>query len=186
MKVKFIKSAASKGDFIHDELPKLIFTGRSNVGKSSFINAMAGIGGIARVSSTPGKTAFVNYFLIDEKLYWVDLPGYGYAKVSKAEQHRWAMLMEDFFENLDGTERGLMLVDIRHKPTEGDMNMVNLYRSLNVPFTVVANKSDKLKRSQIEPALSLVRDTLSLDRLPYPFSSKTKTGKEKLMDLMTL
>jgi len=186
MKVKFIKSAASKADFIQDSLPKLIITGRSNVGKSSFINTMAGVGGLARVSSTPGKTAFVNYFDIGGKSYWVDLPGYGYAKVSQSERMRWARLMEDFFADLDDTASGLMLVDIRHKPSQGDLDMARCFRDLEIPFIVVANKSDKLKKSQIEPALELIRDTLSLDSLPFPFSARKGTGKDSLRILMGL
>ncbi|MCL2081304.1 MAG: ribosome biogenesis GTP-binding protein YihA/YsxC [Oscillospiraceae bacterium] len=184
--VSFVKSAAGGDDFIRDGLDKIIITGRSNVGKSSFINAMAGVNGLARVSSTPGKTAFVNYFSVGGRLYWVDLPGYGYAKVSLSERKRWARLMEDFFAGLDGTARGLMLVDIRHKPTEGDLDMARCFRDLGVPFTVAANKSDKLKKSQTEPALALIRDTLELDDLPLPFSARTGDGKDRLTDIMGL
>lgn len=186
MKIEFIKSAAAKTDFIQDSLPKLIITGRSNVGKSSFINMMSGIGGLARVSSTPGKTAYVNYFKVGGKMYWVDLPGYGYAKVSQSERMRWAHLMEDFFANLDDTASGLMLVDIRHKPSEGDMDMARCFRDLDIPFIVVANKSDKLKKSEIMPALELIKDTLSLNNLPYPFSAYKGTGKQELKGIMGL
>lgn len=182
MKLEFIKSAAGKEDFIQDSLPKLILTGRSNVGKSSLINAVSGSGNIARVSSTPGKTAFVNYYKADGKLYLVDLPGYGYAKVSQTERERWGELMEDFFASLDATARGLMIVDIRHKPTEGDIDMAECFLKLCIPFFAVANKSDKLKPSQIEPALALIKDTLGVEAIP--FSAQKGIGKQELLKKM--
>ncbi len=186
--VKFIKSGASVSDFIQDSLPKLILTGRSNVGKSSLINCMTGLKSIARVSATPGKTAYVNYFLIGDTSYWVDLPGYGYAKVSQGEKERWGRLMEEFFANLDKTARGLLIVDIRHKPTQDDVGMATLYRSMDIPFIVVANKLDKIKRSQMEPQLDQIRETLSLDRdtVLIPFSAEKGDGKQILAPLMGL
>lgn len=182
---EFIRSAAQKKDFIHDGRPQITLAGRSNVGKSSVINRLLDRKNFARVGNAPGKTSHVNYFLIDKKFYFVDLPGYGYAKVSKAEKARWAQLMEDYFA--DGQiSAGLLIVDARHKPTADDQIMAQWFQEKECPFLVVANKVDKLKKSEVEGNLARIRETLLLreDDLLIPFSAEKGTGKSELLALL--
>ena len=185
---RFIKSAAASRELINDGLPQVVFSGRSNVGKSSVINKLLNRKNFARVSSTPGKTIHVNYFLIDEKAYFVDLPGYGYAKVSKNERDRWAVLMEAFFSNADHVTLGIMIVDSRHKPTADDITMFNWYKSANCPLVVAANKIDKVKKSEIEQNMIKIRETLDLglDVEMVPFSAEKGTNKENLLERIKL
>ena len=182
-KAEFIKSAAAPSGFIRDALPNIVFSGKSNVGKSSVINRLLNRKNFARVGQSPGKTIHVNYFLIDKKVYFVDLPGYGYAKVSKAERERWGKLMEQFFA-VDGLiDLGVMIVDSRHKPTADDVTMAEWFKSTGRPLVVVANKADKLKKSEIEPNLELIRLTLGLDDSTplILFSAEKGSGREALM-----
>ena len=182
-KAEFIKSAAAPSGFIRDALPNIVFSGKSNVGKSSVINRLLNRKNFARVGQSPGKTIHVNYFLIDKKVYFVDLPGYGYAKVSKAERERWGKLMAQFFA-IDGLiDRGVMIVDSRHKPTADDVTMAEWFKSTGCPLVVVANKADKLKKSEIEPNLELIRLTLGLDDSTplILFSAEKGSGREALM-----
>ena len=160
-KAEFRIGAVKPKDFVRDGRPQLAFAGRSNVGKSSVINCLLGRKNFARVGNSPGKTSQVNYFLIDEQVYLVDLPGYGYAKVSKAERDRWGRLMEAYFASGLIT-RGVQIVDARHKPTADDVTMMNWFKSTGCPVIVVANKLDKLKKSEIEPNLQRIRETLEL------------------------
>ena len=186
-KAEFIRSAAASKDFLRDGLPQSVFAGRSNVGKSSVINRVLGRKNLAYVGSSPGKTTQVNYFLVDQKAYLVDLPGYGYAKVSKAEKARWGRLMDSYFQNEGGwITAGVLIVDIRHKPTADDVVMHDWFRQTGCPEIVVANKLDKLKKSQVEPALDLIRETLELDEqsILLPFSAEKGVGKEDLIRLL--
>ena len=188
-KADFVKSAAAPAQFIRSSVPKAAFAGKSNVGKSSVINRLLNRKNFARVGAQPGKTVHVNYFLIDCKLYLVDLPGYGFAKVSQAERDRWGKLMEDFFADPGTFDLGVMIVDARHKPTADDLTMCSWFLSSQCPFAVVANKLDKLKKSEIEPNLKLIRETLQLpDTVPLiPFSAEKGQGREQLLaELMTL
>jgi len=184
-KVEFVLSAAAPKDFLRDGLPQLVFAGRSNVGKSSVINRLVNRKNFARVGSSPGKTSQINYFRLDGAAYLVDLPGYGYAKVSKAERDRWGRLMESYFAS--GLIRaGVLIVDARHRPTADDVAMANWFFDAGCPFIVVANKLDKLKRSEIEPNLQRIRQVLTLreeDRL-VPFSAEKGDGREELMELL--
>lgn len=182
-KAEFIKSAASASDFIRSEIPAIVFSGKSNVGKSSVINRLLCRKNFARVGQSPGKTIHVNYFLIDEKAYFVDLPGYGYAKVSRSEKERWGKLMESFFAAEGLITFGVMIVDSRHKPTADDVTMAQWFAAAECPLVVVANKADKLKKSEIEPNLALIRSTLSLpDEVPVVlFSAEKGTGRDALM-----
>ena len=179
---EFIRSSASKKDFIRDGRPQITFAGRSNVGKSSVINRLLDRKNFARVGNAPGKTSQVNYFLIDKKVYFVDLPGYGYARVSHAEKARWARLMEDYFADGQITV-GLLIVDARHKPTADDQTMAQWFHETGCPFIVVANKLDKLKKSEIEGNLQRIRETLELaeDEKLIPFSAEKGTGKQELL-----
>ena len=184
-RVDFVKSAAAPAQFIRSSLPAVAFAGKSNVGKSSVINRLLNRKNFARVGSEPGKTVHVNYFLVDERVYWIDLPGYGYAKVSQKERERWAELMEQFFAS-GLFSLGVMIVDARHKPTADDVTMAAFFRQSGRPFTVVANKLDKLKKSEIEPNLTLIRETLALsdDTALIPFSAEKGQGREALLALI--
>jgi len=182
-KAEFIKSAASPAQFINSSIPAVVFAGKSNVGKSSVINRVLNRKNFARVGASPGKTIHVNYFLIDEKVYFVDLPGYGYAKVSQSERDRWGKLMENFFAAEGLFDLGVMIVDSRHKPTADDITMAQWFKASGCPLVVVANKLDKLKKSEIEPNLALIRKTLDLDEnaVLIPFSAEKGQGRELLM-----
>ena len=157
------------------------------MGKSSVINRLVNRKNLAYVGASPGKTTQINYFLIDGGAYLVDLPGYGYAKVSQSEKERWAKLMETYFqEGADAITAGVLIVDIRHKPTENDRVMHDWFRQTGCPEIIVANKLDKLKKSQVEPALALIRETLELteEDILVPFSAEKGTGKEELVGLL--
>ena len=185
-KAEFVKSAVTPAQFINSSIPGVVFAGKSNVGKSSVINRMLNRKNFARVGSEPGKTIHVNYFLIDGKFYFIDLPGYGYAKVSQSERERWGKLMEDFFAS--GLFRlGVMIVDARHKPTADDVTMAEWFKGSGCPFVIVANKLDKLKKSEIEPNLALIRKTLELDVDVHiiPFSAEKGQGRDELMSEIT-
>ena len=183
-KAEFILSAASPKDFLRDSLPQVAFAGRSNVGKSSAINRLLNRKNFARVGAAPGKTVHINYFKIDGTFYLVDLPGYGYAKVSKEERDRWGRLMEDYFAQPDQMTLGVMIVDARHKPTADDCTMAEWFRATGCPLVVVANKLDKLKKREIEPNLQLIRQTLQLDdsTCVIPFSAEKGDGRQQLLD----
>ena len=187
-KAEFVRSAADRSGFLRDGLPQFAFAGRSNVGKSSVINRLLGRKNLAYVGASPGKTTQINYFLVDKKAYLVDLPGYGYAKVSKAEKDRWGRLMESYFQDgvTDAITAGVLIVDIRHKPTADDVTMHNWFRETGCPEIVVANKLDKLKKSQVEPALALIRETLELteEDILVPFSAEKGAGKDELLGLL--
>ena len=182
-KAEFILSAASPKDFLHDGLPQVAFAGRSNVGKSSVINRLLNRKNFARVGAAPGKTIHINYFKIDGAFYLVDLPGYGYAKVSKSERDRWGKLMESYFAHPELMTLGVMIVDSRHKPTADDCTMAQWFKDTGCPLVVVANKLDKLKKSKMEPNLQTIRDTLELDEetTVIPFSAEKGTGREDLL-----
>lgn len=182
-RVEFVRSAAQPAQFIHSSVPKVAFAGRSNVGKSSVINRLLNRRQFARVGATPGKTVHVNYFLIDGRLYLIDLPGYGYARVSAEEKQRWAKLMEAFFHDAEACDFGVLIVDARHRPTEGDVSMAQAFRDAGMEFLVVANKLDKLKKSEVEPNLRSIREVLSLgdDAVLIPFSAEKGDGREALL-----
>ena len=186
-KAAFSRSAGAPKDFLKDGLPQFAFAGRSNVGKSSVINRLLNRKNLAYVGASPGKTTQINYFLVDDRAYLVDLPGYGYAKVSQAEKERWAKLMETYFqEGADAITAGVLIVDIRHKPTENDKVMHGWFRESGCPEIIVANKLDKLKKSQVEPALALIRETLDLteEDILIPFSAEKGMGKDELIGLL--
>ncbi len=183
-KAEFIRSAAKPADFPRDNLPQMVFSGRSNVGKSSVINRLLNRKNFARVGNAPGKTTHINYFLIDQKIYLVDLPGYGYAKVSKEERARWGKLIETWFADTSLLTLGVMLVDIRHKPTADDCTMAEWFKASGKPFVVVANKLDKIKKSEREPNIMRIRETLELpDSVTIiPFSAEKGEGRQELLD----
>ena len=183
--VEFLISAASQKDFPAKRLPEIAFAGKSNVGKSSVINRLLNRRNFARVGDKPGKTIHVNYFTVDKKCYFVDLPGYGYAKVSQAEKDRWGRLMESYFA-AQRIDLGILIVDARHAPTNNDITMARWFIDSQCPFVVVANKLDKLKKSEIEPNMKTIREDLELpeDCVLLPFSAEKGTGKDELVKLI--
>lgn len=182
-KAVYVKSAGFVKDFIHDGKPCVVFAGKSNVGKSSLINCLVQRKNLARVGASPGKTTNINYFLVNDYAWFVDLPGYGYAKVSVAERERWGRLMEAFFAESANITFGVQIVDGRHKPTALDVMMNDLFAACGCRRIVVANKWDKLKKSEMEPNLALIRETLQLpeDVVLLPFSAEKRTGREELL-----
>ena len=180
--VEFLISAASPKDFPSNRLPEIAFAGKSNVGKSSVINRLLNRKNFARVGEKPGKTIHVNYFTIDKTCYLVDLPGYGFAKVSQKEKERWGKLMEDYFA-ANRIDLGVLIVDYRHPPTQNDITMARWFIDSGCPFVVVANKLDKLKKSEIEQNLQQIRLDLELPEecLLLPFSAEKGTGREELV-----
>ncbi|MCL2392195.1 MAG: ribosome biogenesis GTP-binding protein YihA/YsxC [Oscillospiraceae bacterium] len=181
--VEFIKSAAAAQGIIYDAKPQIVFSGKSNVGKSSVINKLLNRKNIARVSGTPGKTIHINYFLIDKIAYFVDLPGYGYAKVAKTERGRWSQLMETYFYDARHIALGIMIVDSRHPPTKDDITMAKWFKSTGCDMVIVANKIDKLKNSEKDKNIEVIRDTLELSDVVeiIPFSAEKGTNKEILL-----
>lgn len=182
---EFTIGATAPKAFVRDGLSQIAFAGRSNVGKSSVINCLLNRKNFARVGAAPGKTSQVNYFLIDHQCYLVDLPGYGYAKVSKAEREKWGRLMEAYFAS-GLISQGVQIVDARHKPTADDVTMMNWFKSTGCPVIVVANKLDKLKKSEIEPNLQCIRNVLELreEHVLLPFSAEKRQGAEELRSLL--
>ena len=184
-KVEFLISAANPKDFPQNRLPEIAFAGKSNVGKSSVINRILQRKNFARVGEKPGKTIHVNYFTIDQKCYFVDLPGYGYAKVSQAEKDRWGKLMENYFA-ANRIDLGVMIVDARHAPTNNDITMARWFLDSGCPFVVVANKLDKVKKSQILGNMEVIRQDLELPaECPLiPFSAEKGDGRDELVKLI--
>ena len=180
---EFVTSVTDLSKLPKDGLPQIVFSGKSNVGKSSVINRVLNRKNFARVGETPGKTVHINFFRIDNRAYFVDLPGYGYAKVPKAEKERWGKLMEQYFSVPERVSLGIQIVDARHKPTADDVTMCAYFQSTGRPFAVVANKLDKLKKSELEPNLALIRQTLALseDTPLIPFSAEKGTGRDELV-----
>lgn len=183
--VEFLISAAAPKDFPGNRLPEIAFAGKSNVGKSSVINRILNRKNFARVGEKPGKTIHVNYFTIDKKCYFVDLPGYGYAQVSQKEKERWGKLMEDYFA-AGRIDLGVMIVDHRHAPTNNDITMARWFIDSGCPFVVVANKLDKVKKSEVQSNLATIREDLELpEGTPIiSFSAEKGNGKDELVRLI--
>ena len=180
----FIISAVAASQYPKDDFPEVAFVGKSNVGKSSLINALTNRRKLAKVSGTPGKTRLVNFFLINNGVYFVDLPGYGYAKISREQQKTWGKMIESYLQGRRTLKKFVLLVDSRHKPTEDDIIMHNWIKHYGVECIVVATKVDKLTKSEIAKSQKLIKATLDFepnDKLVYISSSK-KTGKQELID----
>lgn len=189
MKIKtseFIISAVKKEQYPEDGLPEIAFVGRSNVGKSSIINSLTNRRGLAKVSQTPGKTRLINFFLLNKDIYLVDLPGYGYAKVSKKEKESWGKFIERYLVDRAPLKRVVLLVDCRHKPTSDDIQMYEWIKHYGYNVTIVATKSDKLSNNDLPKSKKLLRETLNLgkeEKIHY-FSSLNKKGKDELIDIL--
>lgn len=164
------------------------FAGRSNVGKSSLINKLLNRKSMARVSGTPGKTATINFYNIDDTIYLVDLPGYGYAQRSKTETEKWGKMMEDYLANREPLVQTILLVDSRHKPTKDDITMAEWIRHYHDRLIVVATKTDKLKKSEMEDNFALIWETLEMgeDDILVPFSVKDDEGKFTVWDMIEM
>jgi len=182
----FVTSVAQPGGFLDGNTSNIVFAGKSNVGKSSVINKLVNRKNFARVSSVPGKTVHVNYFSIDDKFYFIDLPGYGYAKVSTSEKERWNRLMESFFENPERIDLGVLIVDARHKPTADDIKMNEWFAFTGRPYVIVANKCDKLNKTEFNNNIPMIRDILNLEDSVeiIPFSALNGLGKNQLINLI--
>lgn len=182
MNAQFITSAASREQFISSEKPIIAVCGKSNVGKSSFINMLAGQKKLAKVSQEPGRTRLINYFNFGTFVL-ADLPGYGYARVSKAEKAKWAKLLDDFFLDSGNIAHVIALCDIRHDPTADDLTMLNFLYARTIPFTIVATKADKLSRTQAEKSLSSIASVYRVGKSDIiPVSSKTRLGFNEIME----
>lgn len=180
--VSLLVSAVAKRQYPNCELPEIAFAGRSNVGKSSLINKMLNRKKLARVSASPGKTATINFYDIDKKLIFVDLPGYGFAKVSKQERERWGRMIEEYLNEREQLIQVVLLVDMRHKPTNDDIMMFNWITESGYNPVVIATKKDKVKPSQREDALKLIKDTLGIEDV-IAFSSEKGDGVDEVWSL---
>ena len=174
--------AVRQSQYPEDKKPEFLLVGRSNVGKSSFINSIVERKDIARVSSNPGKTQTLNFYSINNDFYIVDVPGYGYANVSKEMQQKFGLMIEEYLANRDNLERVYMLVDFRIKPTNDDMLMYNFLKYHNLPVTLIMTKVDKVSRNDRDKNLNLIKNTLNVfeeDNMVL-FSAKTKLGKSEI------
>ncbi len=178
--------AVRMSQYPDDQKPEFLLVGRSNVGKSSFINTMVSRKNLARTSSTPGKTQTLNFYLINEKYYLVDVPGYGYAMVNKDTQKKFGLMIEEYLINRKNLKRVFLLVDYRHKPTEDDLLMFNFMKYYKLDVTIVATKYDKVKqsdRSKVEKSLNESFELGENDNIVY-FSSVTRKGKEEILNII--
>ncbi len=174
---EFVKSAFDKSHLPNDGLPEVAFLGRSNVGKSSLLNSLLGRKGLARTSNTPGRTQSINYFLINGSFYFVDLPGYGYARVSKAMRADWGKLARDYLTDREELVLSIQLVDVRHEPTALDRQLNEWLALHEKPFIIVATKSDKLSSNQLKKQVNVIENTITAAEV-IPYSSVTGKGKD--------
>ncbi len=179
---KFITSLAELKDFPGRGMPEIAIVGKSNVGKSSLINKVANNGKLARTSAEPGKTRLINLYELNRQLMLVDLPGYGFAKVSRDEKQRWAGMIEGYLSGSENIRLALQLVDMRHKPSDDDVDMINYLRHYNMPVLVVCTKADKLSRNERNKAIPIISRTLAVQPWDIiPFSSVDGTGRDALL-----
>jgi GTP-binding protein len=179
-------SAVRPAQYPETELPEFALAGRSNVGKSSFINKMLNRKGLARISSKPGKTQTLNFYLINEILHFVDVPGYGYAKVSKSERAAWGKMIETYFTSREQLRAAVLIVDLRHPPTQDDVMMYNFLKHYDIPCVVIATKADKIPRGKWQKYLKVTKETLDIDENDQIvlFSSETGEGKDKAWSIL--
>lgn len=182
--VKFIRSVFNKKDLINDDLPIIAMVGKSNVGKSSFINTITNNKNTAKVGQTPGKTRCINYFLVDNKFYLVDLPGYGYSKMSEKEKENINKLTNYFLETNKNIKHIFSLIDIRHLPTQDDRNMYDWLEAQEKDFTVILNKADKLSNAKIEQAKQDITKALFSAHEMIPFSTENKLNLDKVLEII--
>jgi len=184
------KVCGKQSQFPEESLPEIAIVGKSNVGKSTLINTLlgrsaTGKNGLARTSQTPGKTRTINWYLIDEAFYLVDLPGYGYAKTSKAEQAAWAGTIEAYFRRSTALKRVLLLVDVRHEPGENDLVMLDYLNAYQIPVTIIATKADKVTRNRLPGHLRMLCEALEVSKEEIiPFSSLNKSGLKEVWEIL--
>ena len=182
--VKLTISAVRKSQFPEDMKPEFLLVGRSNVGKSSFINTLINRKNFARTSANPGKTQTLNFYLINDSFYLVDAPGYGYARVNKQLKEKFGLIMEDYLEGRENLKKVFMLIDFRHKPTKDDLMMYNYLRHYNIPVTIVATKVDKISKNKQDKYKKVLKETLNIndDNSIILFSTITKIGKNEVLE----
>ena len=180
--VELVISAVRPDQYPEDGLPEFALAGRSNVGKSSFINKMIGRKSMARISSKPGKTQTLNFYKIEEKLFYVDVPGYGYAKVSKGEREAWGKMIERYITDREPLRAVIQIVDLRHPPSRDDIAMYDFMKHFDIPCIIIATKADKIPKGKWDKHKKIVRDTLDMDKSDplFIFSSETGLGKDEV------
>ena len=180
--VEFVTSAVRRSQYPTDKKKEFLLVGRSNVGKSSFINTIINRKNLARISSIPGKTQTLNFYLINNEFYFVDVPGYGFARVSQKLKNKFGLMIEDYLKERDNLKTVFMIVDFRHKPTEDDILMYNYLKYYNIKVKIIATKSDKVSKNNYEKNKKIIKDTLSIedDNEIILFSAQTKLGKEEV------
>ena len=180
---QFEISAVRPAQYPKNDLPQIVLVGKSNVGKSSFINTMINRKSLARTSNTPGKTRQINFYNIDNTFYFVDLPGYGYSKLSKEEQVNMGRFIEDYLEKCQNISLIVLLLDIRHNPTADDVHMLNYIKKTNLPFMLVANKADKIAVTKVDNELNKIKEFLGISFTTLlPFSAERKIYSEAVWD----
>jgi len=186
LKAELEKIAVSKAQYPNGNLPEIVLVGRSNVGKSNFINSLVNRNNLARTSSKPGKTRTINFYKINDKFRLVDLPGYGYAQVSRSERDKWGRIIEEYLNSRENIKEIILLVDIRHEPTELDMVMYDWIKSYNYRGLVVATKADKISKGKFQKHIKMIKDKLGVknSELIIPYSSVTKINKDKVWNLI--
>ncbi|WP_047981685.1 ribosome biogenesis GTP-binding protein YihA/YsxC [Ornithinibacillus contaminans] len=184
---EIVISAVSQKQYPNDQLPEIALAGRSNVGKSSFINKLINRKNLARTSSKPGKTQTLNFYRINDAFYFVDVPGYGYAKVSKTEREKWGKMMEEYFETRDTLKAVFLITDIRHEPTRDDIQMYDFLKHFDLPVVVVATKLDKIPKGKRGKHVKRTVETLQMEQgdLVLPFSSETGEGKDQAWGILS-
>lgn len=181
---EFIKSAYNMKDIIEDELPMFVMVGKSNVGKSSFINTITNRKKLAHIGNTPGKTRCINYYNINKEFYLVDLPGYGFSKMSKGEKESINKLTNAFLKFSKNIKHIFFLIDIRHEPTDNDRSMYDWLVSTNIPFSIIANKADKISKGKSDEMIKVIEKKLFSKEQIIPFSSQDKTGLNYILELI--
>ncbi|MCL2360947.1 MAG: ribosome biogenesis GTP-binding protein YihA/YsxC [Defluviitaleaceae bacterium] len=183
-KAEYTTTAVKPDQFPTNGWPEVAFVGRSNVGKSSLINALVNRKKLARTSQHPGKTRTINFFNIEDRLYFVDLPGYGYAKVSKSESAKWGQMVDGYLQDRPQLKHIFLLMDIRHEPSAMDKQIHEWCVHYHLPYSIIATKSDKIKKSQVPKHLAVIRKTLGEEQPPLPFSSESWEGREELWEVI--